>query len=148
MDGNAPDLFDALEAEQRRIEDERKALDEREDALHRARQALLGATPRKRATEPRKRTRAGTQQKAAAHHLQAITDYMRRQTRARQADVAKDLQLNSGTVSLALRQLEADGVVKSLERKDRGSVVWQLAGRSTVVEPGAGTREGRLVGSA
>lgn len=55
---------------------------------------------------------------------QAVSDYLAKKGRARQADIAEHLGFNSGTVSVALRVLEAEGVVDRLDEKKRGSQVW------------------------
>lgn len=123
---NPPDLFAALEAAQHEIQEERRSLDAREAAIQRARDDLARALGGSGSPQ-RARTRAGISQKAAQHHLDAIADYLSRHQRARQADIAKALQLNSGTVSLALRQLEEDGVVAALPEKERNSVVWEAS---------------------
>lgn len=145
------DLFAALDDQLEEVRQERAALDAREDALKRARDELMaafdGAAPRHHPPPARSRaTRAGIPQKAAQHHVEAIFDYLKKHGTARQADIAKDLQLNSGTASLALRQLQDDGAVSPQDQKDRGSVVWDFVGtrRETVVHAGEGVRAGRL----
>lgn len=137
---NSPDLFAALEAAHQEIQEERRQLAAREQALLRAREELAqalggnGTPTAHRGT--RVRTRAGVQQKASQMHMDAISDYLTGRGAVRQADIGKALGLNSGTVSLALRQLEQDGLVEPLPEKERGSVVWQTtAPRDTVSSP-------------
>lgn len=123
------DLFTALDEQLEEIRQAREALDAREGALNRARDELavaFGGTAPARGRP----TRAGIQQRAAQHHVDAIFDYLKKHGTARQADIARDLRLNSGTVSVALRQLEDDGHVMAQDLKDRGSVVWDFTGNS------------------
>lgn len=151
------DLFAALDAQLDEIQLARTELDRREDALNRARAELevafhggaAGPVPLRQSSSSARPTRAGIQQKAAQHHIDAIHDYLKKHKTARQADIAKDLQLNSGTVSLALRQLEESDDVTARDQKEKGSVVWDFAGerRSTVVQVGEGVRAGRKVAS-
>jgi hypothetical protein len=147
------EVFAALDDQLEEIRHARAALDDREDAIHRARaelQVAFGGAPppasgRGRRAAQARPTRAGIQQKAAQHHVDAIHDYLQKHGTARQADIAKDLGLNSGTASLALRQLEEDRAVVPQERKDRGSVVWDFAAANPRTSDGS--RTGRLASS-
>lgn len=145
----SPDLFAALDSQLEEIHAARAALDAREQAILNARAELEKAFGTSPAAAPRRgraanvrESRAGVKQKVAQHHVDAIFDYLKKHKTARQADVAKDLQLNSGTASLALRQLEEDGSVQALATKDRGSVVWEF---TTTRRSAAPVGEGRLV---
>src|SRR4051812_4102665 len=65
-------------------------------ALRRARRALLG--PANDGLAP-----AGPpRQHVAQHHVASVRDYLEAQGSARQADIGKELGINSGLVSLAL----------------------------------------------
>lgn len=81
--------------------------------------------------------------------LTAVRQYLQAHGEVRQVDIAKDLEENTGSVSLALRALEAEGVAKDTGAVDNKSKVWRWVGeaadsdRATVIEPGTGIREGR-----
>lgn len=127
---DSQDLFAALEAAHQEIQEERRQLDAREHALQRAREELSQALGGNAPSSPRPRTRAGVQQKASQDHVDAISDYLTAQGPTRQADLGKALGLNSGTVSLALRQLESDGLVSAQPEKERNSLVWEIKASS------------------
>lgn len=81
--------------------------------------------------------------------LQIVKDYLEKKGRARQADIATGTKLNTGTVSVALRTLEDEGLITRSE-KEKGSQVWvtnkpitQTEERETVVHVGDGVRSGR-----
>lgn len=112
----ASDLFAAIERERQDLLRRLEHLDRAEQELRQA--AVGGVLPHGRPT------RAGMRQRAAQHHLDAINDYLAREGTARQADIAKALKLNSGTVSLALRQLAESGIVRDTGRSERGSIIW------------------------
>jgi hypothetical protein len=84
--------------------------------------------------------------------MDAVREYMQSHGEARQVDIASDLQENTGSVSLALRALAAEGSVEDTGRVENKAKVWSYTGpsegpatrRATVVEPGNGVREGRL----
>jgi hypothetical protein len=57
--------------------------------------------------------------------LEAVRTYMSKRGKTRQADIAKHTRLNSGTVSVALRLLEAAGEVSSGPKED-GSRTWEF----------------------
>lgn len=89
--------------------------------------------------------------------VQQVLGFLRKHPRSRQVEITKKLKLNSGTVSVALRKLEADGQVQKGDRegKDgRTSRVWILpevngnGSRETVVHPGEGVRKGRRMSLA
>lgn len=82
--------------------------------------------------------------------LAAVRQYLQAHGKARQVDIAKDLEENTGSVSLALRALASEGVALDTGTVDNKSKVWHWTGeeapapaRATVIEPGAGVREGR-----
>jgi hypothetical protein len=78
--------------------------------------------------------------------LRAVRQYMERHGEARQTDIAKDLDENSGSVSLALRHLEAEGDVIDTGRIDRKSKIWRFVGepeRTTNINVGSGVEQGR-----
>lgn len=55
--------------------------------------------------------------------LAAVRSYIERHGKVRQASIAQDLKLNSGTVSVALRKLQSDGLVAP-GGKEHGSRIW------------------------
>lgn len=57
--------------------------------------------------------------------LAAVLDFMKKHPHARQSDIAAQTAFNSGTVSIALRLLRAQGHVKPAGR-DNGSRAWEL----------------------
>lgn len=78
--------------------------------------------------------------------LRAVRQYMENTRIARQSDIAKDLNENSGSVSLAMRELESRGDVEDTGKIDRKSKVWKFIGepeRVTNVNPGDGVEAGR-----
>lgn len=78
--------------------------------------------------------------------LRTVREYMENCRITRQSDIAKDLKLNSGAVSLALRWLESEGDVEDTEKIDRRSKVWKFTGessRATNVNVGEGVEPGR-----
>jgi hypothetical protein len=136
-------LTEALEAELRRLRQD-TADGRRITAL----EVLLGedglqvelATP---ARAPAPRGPGVSQAK-----LRAVRQYLESHGQARQVDVAKDLDENSGSVSLALRALEAEGVAEDTGVIDGKSKVWRYTGepsndRVVNVVPGEGVSEGR-----
>jgi hypothetical protein len=70
----------------------------------------------------RKRTSVGKAR------LQAVRDCIERHGEARQADIVKDLNLNSGTVSVATNALQTAGEIEAVG-KERGSVIWRFTGK-------------------
>jgi hypothetical protein len=56
--------------------------------------------------------------------MDMVDRYLQRFGRARQADIAADLDFNSGTVSVALRRLEQEHKARPLD-KLHGSQVWE-----------------------
>jgi hypothetical protein len=81
--------------------------------------------------------------------LAAVRQYLQAHEEVRQVDIAKDLEENTGSVSLALRALADEGVAQDTGAVDNKSKVWRWIGepaepgRATVIEPGTGIREGR-----
>lgn len=57
--------------------------------------------------------------------LGQVLDYMRKNHKARQADIAQQTAFNSGTVSVALRKLKAQGAVREAGREN-GSRMWEF----------------------
>jgi hypothetical protein len=91
---------------------------------------------------------SGRAQGISQERLQKVAEYLRRNPRARQVDIAQHTKLNTGTVSVALRKLEGEGRIVRGEEKDNGSQVWKLKEaktkpRETVVHVGDGVRKGR-----
>lgn len=124
----APDLPAALAAERQALLKARDVLDDQLAGLERGWRELAaaGIVPSDSApTATRVRSRAGLQQKVAQHHLDAISEHLESERRARQADIAKALGLNSGVVSRAMRELDSAGRARQVGR-DGGSVVWEL----------------------
>jgi hypothetical protein len=60
----------------------------------------------------------------SAGRLNLVRDYFEHHEQARQADITKDLNLNSGAVSVALKLLRDEGVVKP-GTQENGSRVWE-----------------------
>ena len=83
--------------------------------------------------------------------LRAVRQYMEAHAGqdVRQVDISRDLNENSGSISLALRALESSGDVEDTGRVDRKSKVWVYAGepadsdRVTKITPGEGVEQGR-----
>lgn len=86
--------------------------------------------------------------------LQAIRDHVMAHPKGvRQADITKNMGMNAGTVSVALRRLERDRVlVRGAKR--RASALWMPyveardRDREIVVRPGEGVSQGRRVAIA
>lgn len=57
--------------------------------------------------------------------LNAVRAFVRSAKRVRQADIQHKLDLNSGTVSMALRELQAEGEVVPRGKENR-SRVWEI----------------------
>jgi hypothetical protein len=57
---------------------------------------------------------------------EAVHKYLRKHRRARQSSIAKSLDFNSGSVSNALRRLEAEGLVERSAEKVDGSYEWTV----------------------
>lgn len=62
-----------------------------------------------------------------ADKLAQVREYVQKHGRVRQSDVARDLDLNSGTVSVALHALQMEGEVENTNRKENRSLVWESA---------------------
>lgn len=84
--------------------------------------------------------------------LKAVREFMEANgPRVRQVDIGRQLGENSGSVSLALRALEAQGDVRDTGDVDNKAKVWEFIGeprrpqRVTTIEPGVGLSEGRRV---
>lgn len=75
------------------------------------------AGPLRRSTQ--KRTSVGRA------HLVAVLDYIKKYEQVRQADIARDLKLNSGTVSVATGVLSDAGNIEAVD-KIRGSIIWSF----------------------
>lgn len=114
MDATAPDLLDTL----KRAEDD---LEERLSAVRRAKRELI----RKDNNDRRKRW-SPSELNVGEHHMNAVYDYLFSKGPARQADIHKDLGLNSGTVSNALRKMEGLKVER-LPEKLHGATVWKVS---------------------
>lgn len=105
------------------LQAERSALQERVSAIDTAIAALSGgAVPALTATMLKFRGAA-----VGADKMDRVREYMRRHGEARQADIARDLQLNTGTISVAMRMLEESGEAKSLGKRNR-SQYWRWTG--------------------
>lgn len=107
-------------------------------ALEKARRDLLGAD----APRPQKDSR----QIAGPAAIKLVADALSLVGRTTQAAITKDVDKNSGTVSHALRALEADGKARTTGRSFKGSDEWVWTGetrRVTEVHAGEGVREGR-----
>lgn len=59
-----------------------------------------------------------------ADKLEAVREYVQLHGRVRQSDIARELELNSGTVSTALHALQLEGVVEP-GRKENRSRIWE-----------------------
>ena len=57
--------------------------------------------------------------------IAAVREYLAKAGEARQADIRDDLKFNSGTVSVALKALEAQGIVRQTKKSNR-SMVWAI----------------------
>lgn len=110
-----------------------------EDLMASLEQSIRAAKP-----EPKPSGRRGPGVSQAK--LRAVRQYMENTRIARQVDISKDLDENSGSVSLALRELERIGDVKNTGKVDRKSIVWEFIGepeRATNINVGDGVEQGR-----
>lgn len=103
-----------------RLEDERDALIERVTAIDTAIEALVGTRPDGAPTITR---RAGS---VGVDKLAAVLEYIRERGEVRQAEISRELELNSGTVSTATTALMIQGEIEELPKRDR-SKVWRAA---------------------
>lgn len=55
----------------------------------------------------------------------AIKKYLEKHPRSRQSDIARNLSVNTGSVSQALKKLEGDGLIVR-QPKEGGSWVWEM----------------------
>jgi ribosomal protein S25 len=104
-----------------RLHDERDALVERVAAIDQAIEALTGTRPANGATITR---RAGS---VGEDKLAMVRDYIRAEGTVRQAEIARELNLNSGTVSTATQALAISGEIEELPKQNR-SKVWRAIG--------------------
>lgn len=116
-----------------------RQLETERDALMAAHKALLpGALPPgPKGPATRKRIRAEIEREAARldphaqagpENIERVRSYLSKRGSAFQSAITTDLALHSGTVSWALRALEADGVVRATGRSLRGSKEYTLLG--------------------
>jgi hypothetical protein len=61
--------------------------------------------------------------------LRAVRDCIERTGEVRQADIVKQLGVNSGTVSVATSALRASGEIQAVG-KERGSIIWRFTGEA------------------
>lgn len=68
----------------------------------------------------------------------AVQKYLEKHPRARQATIAKGVRLkgqpiNGGSVSTALRRLEAAGLIERTDEKEDGSLIWIMPSKLPTV---------------
>jgi hypothetical protein len=82
----------------------------------------------------------------------AVLQYIRAHGHARQVQIQKDLNENSGAISLAVRALEAEGKIEHTGEIEAKSKVWRYVrpernhhngDRVTEIRPGEGVSQGR-----
>lgn len=99
-------------------------------ALESARDAMLATLGGRRPAPPR----GVRKQTVAQHHVDAVREYIEAQGRARQADIGKELGINSGIVSVALKRLHENELIDPRD-KDYGSRVWEWVGAADAPTP-------------
>lgn len=124
----------------------------REKIIQEAIDNLRKGTNGDQATEetPEPEQKKEPQYSISKEKLEAVEKYLKKHGTARQSDIYKDLGLNAGSVSVALRVLETQDPPKVIraDHKERGSQLWlhhSRVKRETVVHPGEGVSEGRRV---
>lgn len=85
-------------------------------------EALMKPTRRGRRGRPR--TIAKSAYSIGQDKYEMILDYMEKNPRVRQVDLAEELGMNSGTISVGLHKAEDEGIVKTAGT-ERGSHVWE-----------------------
>lgn len=141
MTADTTDIRPVLEAERERLRRRLQAIDvllESDGAMP------LADMPVPTAPAPSAPARRGAGVSPAK--LKAVHKYLESKGEVRQVEITNDLEENSGSVSLALRALEAQGVAQDTGKVVNKSKVWRFTGepeRSTVLEPGVGVRQGR-----
>jgi hypothetical protein len=108
-------LDDSLREARKRLEDAQIEV----AALESARDAMVASLGGRKVSSS-----GGRRQTVAAHHVEAVKEYLEAQGRARQSDIGKELGINSGIVSVALKAL-ADRELIEPREKDYGSRVWE-----------------------
>lgn len=117
------------------------------DELRRMYAQLKDGAESPRRLEPRQdRSRPRERRGVGQHWIDATRDYLKKNKKVRQVQIAADLRANSGTISLALRALEDAGEARKAGVENRAQV-WEWTGkpaRMTNVHVGNGVEEGRL----
>jgi len=115
-----------------------KDLDNREKAVSQALEALRASTNGRRASKKKAYS-------ISDDRFEKVQKYLQKHGRAKQTALVKELGLNSGTISVALKKMEQGSEARNTGTKEDGSQVWETTddGRETVVELGKGTRRGR-----
>ena len=143
------DLIPALESEradlERRIEAIDLLLGRKGSVTTRLQEQGSGAPPV--TTPPAVRRGAGV----SDVKKRAVLQYVRSHGRVRQVQIQKDLNENSGAVSLAVRQLQAEGKLEDTGEIEAKSKVWKYVGpqegsngdRVTEIRPGEHIGPGR-----
>lgn len=103
-----------------RLSDERDALVERVSAIDHAIEALTGTKPNNGPAITRRGGSVGSDKKAEILALIEDNDEIR------QAAIAGMLELNSGSVSMATRDLEREGLIEEITGRKRDKV-WRIA---------------------
>jgi len=101
-----------------RLNDERDALLERVSAIDSAIEILTGT---RSANGPSITRRQGS---VGADKVALVRDFIAKHREVRQAEITHALGLNSGTVSTATAELELQGEIEELPKRDR-SKVWR-----------------------
>lgn len=105
-----------------KIAEIREQYEDRLTPMRNALAAMNGEAHRQRHPDDQRPNLSG--QGISTARLDLVRKYMRKKGSARQADIAADLDLNSGAVSVAMGVLFDKGEVTPSSDKERGSRIW------------------------
>lgn len=103
-----------------RLQAEHDELEHRMHAIEAAIEALSGTTPVASLYRPTNGVRIAV----GDDKLEAVRIYIRERGRVRQADITRELDMNSGTVSQATAALAREGEIEKGPKEDR-SITWR-----------------------
>jgi len=120
MDASYADIVSNLEEAQKKLRVKMVELEARDQAIQQAIDGISGVETKEiHSNKPASLS-------VSNERLQKVLKYVQKHPNSRQSDITKNVKLNSGSVSVALRKLKEEGIIVKTGR-DNGANVWTLA---------------------